>query len=213
MSNIITKGGYYHNKIFRGMDKSQMQRDVALLINTQEDVGFSTLDISECGIPIRKIGLGKLEIDHLILSAFSADAFNLNSNVHIHHLEVDYYNPSYVYSNRYHVDALGQFFSIYEVSNITIDKITARIRGKNIQGMMLSEPINYSNFSIGVEGCDIEIEYPYAFVANTLKDSFLNLGDNQVKIKKVKPCRHKTSNVWVETKEGIIYHDKGDIVT
>ena len=212
MTRQITEGGYYYNKCLKGIDKTQMQWDVPLLISTSEDVGFSLLEISDCGIPFRQIGNGKVEIDHLILSNFTADAFNSNGNLHIHHLEVDYFNPNYVYNDDYHVDALGQFFGLGKVSNVTIDRITARIRGKYIQGIMLSEPIKYSDFSVGVEGVDLEIDYDFGFVANTLEDSFLNLGNSQIKIKKVKPSNHVTSNIWIEVEDGLIHHKHGDII-
>ena len=191
-----------------------MQNDVALVVNSEDIVHFDTLEIAHVGLPLRHIGTGMLVIKHLKLHDFTADAFNSYGNIHIEHLEVDYYNPDFVYSDNYHADALGQLIprpGSDSVSNVTIGKITANVVGDKIQGIMLSEPVEYYNFSIGAQGAEINMDYPYAFVANTLADSYVNVGNNGIKIKKVKQSLFDTSNVWTE-KNGVLLKHNGDIV-
>ena len=212
MSKYITEAGNYHSKYITGRSKSMMQDDVAVVVNAKGDVHFDTLEIWDCGLPLVHTG-GNLFIDKLKLQDFSADAFNSYGNLFINELEVSYYYD-YKYSNDYHVDALGQFFNFTgSCSNVYIGKIKAEIVGSKVQGMMLSEANKYSNFSIGSEGADISLDYPYAFVANTLEDSYINVGNNGLKIKEVKDSLYNTNNIWIERPEGVlIYHKEGDIV-
>lgn len=212
MSKYITEAGNYYDKFIKGSDIDQMQNDVALIVNAKGNVHFKTLEIWDCGLPLVHTG-GSLRIEKLKCQEFSADLLNSCGGLHIDELEV-YYDYDFNYSDNYHVDALGQFFTNKgSCDDVYIGKITATIIGKNVQGMILSETCNYDNFSIGSKGCDIAMEYPYAFVANTLENSYINVGNNGIKIKKVKLTPNASGNNWIERPGNVlIYNKQGDIV-
>jgi len=200
----ITKGGVYNNNIrVETFQSYKRQNDVGVRIEIpkNEVVEFKYLDIRNTGLPIRHIS-GGLIVQTLVAVDFTADLFNSPGNLTIDNLivEVDGSNFSRADYRKYHVDALGQFFSKNKnVTNVTINNIEAVITGKLIQGMMLSEGDNdYSNFSIGRGNVEIQIDYPYAFNANQLRDSYINVGDNGIIIKNRKDSNYNTQNVIVK---------------
>lgn len=207
MAVYITEPGNYYSKYISGESPEKMQDDVALVVDTDGEVLFDTLELYKCGVPLVHKN-GKLKIKRLLAYDFTADLLNSWGNLEIDELVVYYNNPDFLYSDKYHVDALGQFFG----SNVTIKKITARIKGSKVQGMMLSEPILYENFFIGENGVDIQIEYPFVFVANTLRNSALNFGDHNIKIKKVKDSEYHSANIFIENSKGIIKYNSGDVI-
>ena len=184
-----------------GDDPSQMQYEIPLRVEI-EDGGTCRCDyvkIRDCGLPLlhRK---GRLEIGTLDCARFTADLFNSHGDLKITNLIVDF-DSDFEHSDEYHADALGQFFSEKtggRCGNVKIKNIFARIRGEDVQGMMLSETDNYHDFHIGYGDVDIEIDYPFAFVANTLQDSYINMGDNGIKILKRKKSKYRSKRVFVE---------------
>lgn len=183
------------------------QREMAeygLLINTVNPwdvVEFDELEIVNVKVPIihRR---GILKIGKLTCANFSHDLLNSGGNLTIDQLNVEYHGDRWKFNRAgYHSDALGQFFNDKSgiCANVEINNIYARITGKSSQGMMLSSgKTDYINFNIGMVSADIEIDYRYAFVANSLKYSLLNMGDNNsVKIRNVKKGIFNTTSVYV----------------
>lgn len=203
-SNFIVKeGGIYGDLELSGSDPSKMQDDVAwrVMIPEGDTAEFGYVKIRDCGLPLRHDS-GFLKINTLDCKRFTADLFNSHGDLDIENLVVDYDGTDFTAEDYegYHPDALGQFFckSKDEVKNVRIHNIYARIKGELIQGMMLSEGNDYSGFSIGGGDVDIKIDYPYAFVANTLKESDIDVGDNGVKVQNVKCSDHQSCAVVVK---------------
>ena len=200
---IVREGGCYGDLELTGSDKSKMQDDVAwrVMLNDGDSAEFGYVRIRDCGLPLRHDS-GLLKIHTLDCANFTADLFNSAGNLDIENLVVDYDGRDFSAEQyeTYHPDALGQFFSavLSEVKNVRIHNIYARIKGPLIQGMMLSEENVYSNFTIGGGLVDIQIDYPFAFVANTLEQSDIDVGDNGVKISNVKCSAHVSCDVNVK---------------
>lgn len=203
---FISQGGCYGDINLKGVNPALMQNDVALRVHTpfHQETIIEYLKIRDCGLPLRHTN-GKLKITTLDCKRFTADLLNSHGDLEIENLIVEYDNPDFIYSDNYHVDALGQFFDNINkvVSNVKIHNIHARIKGPKIQGFMLSEDHDYYNFKIGTGKVDIKLDYKYAFVANTLRDSFINVGNNGVKIKNVKRSKYNSDNVKI-----IMYNDQ-----
>ena len=218
----ISEGGYYRKPVKVSTHTShKRQVDIAVRVNipSHETVEFGTLEIKDCGLPIRHDS-GNLLIRKLIATRFTADLFNSAGNLTIDTLIVDVDGSHLTMDDykTYHMDALGQFFSRLKtnVENVTINNIEARIKGKQVQGMMLSEPYNnYTNFSIGKGKVDIVMDYPYALNANQLNESYIDVGDNGILIKERKSTKFETSNVTIKkynNNQTIVLNDKANTV-
>ena len=200
--------------ILCGNDASKRQNDIALRtkLSFRDEVNFARLDIHSCGIPFRH-DRGQLNIEELYCRNFTADLFNCAGNLDIDKLYVEYDDSSFIYSDDYHVDALGQFFNKFQntVRNVRIGYIYARIKGQNVQGMALTESNRYTDFDIGWNGVDIEIDYKYAFLANQIDSSRLNMGANGVRILKKVPTIHNTHKVILSRHSTPMVLDKNAI--
>jgi len=195
------------------------QNDVGIRVELPDNevLEFKTLEISKTGLPIRHLS-GKLVIETLIATDFTADLFNSGGKIFIDTLIVDVdgskFDKNY---NNYHMDALGQFFSTKHtnVNDVIINNIQARIRGKNTQGFMLSEAYNdYSHFRIGEGKVQIEMDYEYTLNAIQLRDSFINVGDNNIIIKNRKNSKFGSSNVEIKaySSQNIITDFKANLI-
>lgn len=191
---------YEKKVVLLGNDMSLRQHDIALRtrLGFDDEVNFTQVEIHSCGIPFVH-NRGQLNIEELYCHNFTADLFNCAGNLDIDKLYVEYDDASFIYSNAYHVDALGQFFnkSGTTVRNVRIGSIVARIKGKQVQGMALTETNRYTDFDIGWNGVDIEMDYKYAFLANQLDSSRINFESNGVRILKKKKTHHNTHKVVI----------------
>jgi len=198
---FIDNPGNYGSLYLTGKDPAARQNDVALRIRSQGRVVFDKLIIRDCGMPIRHES-GDLYIHTLDAARFTADLLNSTGNIEIFNLIVDFDGTNFTWEDYkgIHPDALGQFFDHKTgvVRNVKIHNIYARIRGELIQGFMLSETDQYTNFHIGTGSVDIEIDYKYAFSANTLEDSYVNVGDCGVRILDKKLSDYTSGNVEIE---------------
>lgn len=200
---FIDKTGDYGDVELQGKNPALFQGDNPLRIRAPEHavVKFGYLNISDCGMPIRHES-GRLEIQTLHCTDFTADLFNSHGNLFIDTVIVDVDQRSFTEEDyaKIHPDKLGQFFSkTGVVKDVQINNIYARIRGELVQGFMLSEDNVYEKFSICEHGvADIKLDYEYAFVGNTLKNSYINVGDNAIKIMNVKCAVHESSGVTLE---------------
>ena len=201
---IITSAGKFGSPKIKGANPSKMQDDVALRVATIGTVEFDNLNISHCGICIRHDS-AKLKIRTLSLSDFTADAINTFGSMDIYQFNVND-NIDFAYSGNYHKDAGFQAFNFKTkiVKDITIKNIKARIKGLKTQFIMLSEPDHrHTGINICKGGiADIRMTYKYAFVANQLDTSYINVGKNGIKIKKVKPTPHHCFNVVIKAYKG-----------
>jgi len=198
---FLDQGGDYGSLHLVGTNPDELDGDVALRINApfHHELIFDVLTLSKCGMPLRHES-GKVKIRVLDAYDFKADLFNSCGNLEIENLIVHFDGSDFTeedYKTTLHPDALGQFFDhlTKTVSNVKIHNIYARITGPFIQGMMFSEAHKHFNIQIGTGYVDIQIEYEYAFVANTLENSFVNVGDNGIKIMEVKPSLHNSNKV------------------
>jgi hypothetical protein len=185
-----------------GSNPQARQGDIALRTNITENeiIIFNKLNIRKCGIGFLH-NRGNLFIRELHATDFTADLYNSRGNLFIDKLYVDVDGSKLPYSDKYHMDALGQLFAPrgQTVSNVYIGEIHARIKGEYIQGMMLSEGIcRYSNIRVGEAGANIEMDYKYAFVANQLDNSYINVGDAGIRISKRKASKYSTHDVRVQ---------------
>lgn len=202
MTYHVQARDYTKNVILTGNDSSKRQNDVAMRTRLAfgEEANFTSLEIHSCGIPIRH-DRGQLNIEELYCHNFTADLMNCGGNLLIERMYVEYDDESFIYSKDYHVDALGQFFSksFTTVKNVTIKYIYARIKGEMVQGMALTESNRYTDFDIGWNGVDIEMDYRYGFIANQLDNSRINMHDQGIRIQQKVPTDAETTNVLVST--------------
>ena len=203
LKKLVVTSAYQRDELLEvKTNKSYLrQGDIAILIDPGDnvDVSFNKIHVTDCGMPIQHKS-GNLFIEELIAVDFTADLFNSVGNLFINKLIVEIDGTGLDYKS-YHMDALGQFFNKNKplVSNVTINNIEALITGKQIQGMMLSEEYNrYSNFTIGRDIVDIQIDYPYALNANQLDNSYINFGDNGIILKDRKGSKFKTEEVIIK---------------
>ena len=208
---LISNGSCFGDLTLKGQDPSKRQDDNPLRIKAPDNevVQFQHLKITDCGMPIRHES-GKLKIQTLECKRFTADLFNSHGDLEIVNIIVDYDGSDFTEEDykKLHPDALGQFFNktTKKCGNVKIHNIYATIRGKLIQGFALTEDHDYHNFDINIGDGYINIDYKYAFFANTLRDSKLNLGNNGVKILKRKPTR------YVSAGTKIIQHSDNQII-
>ena len=201
MTYYVNSSRDYEKKVvLLGNDMSVRQGDIALRtrLGFADEVNFAKLESHSCGIPFVH-SRGQLNIEELYCHNFTADLFNCAGNLDIDKLFVEYDDASFIYSDEYHVDALGQFFnkSGTTVRNVRIGSIVARIKGKHVQGMALTERNRYTDFDIGWNGVDIEIDYKYAFLANQLDNSRINFANSGVRILEKKETVHNTHKVTI----------------
>lgn len=203
MTVNITHGLCYGDLVItEGGNPSKMQDDVALRVNTppQDTTTYSEVYIRRYGLPIRH-DCGKLKIKKLDADEFTADLGNSHGDLDIKFLKVNYDGSDFTEEDYelYHPDAGFQFYDYKtkDCGNVNIPNIEATITGDLIQFMMLSEAHDYHNFNIGRGNVDISIQYKYAFVANNLRDSYIDVGNNGVKIMNVKDSEFVSSNVTI----------------
>lgn len=213
MTAFIGTPGYYGDRIYKGRDPQAMQDDVALRVRVPDGqlVKFGHVKIRDCGMPLRHDS-GILLFDTLDAKRFTADLFNSPGNLIINNLVVHYYNPDFKYSDELHVDSLGQFFNYITrvVRNVRIHNIKAVIHGPKVQGFGFTEDHRVTDVHIGTGNVSIKMEYKYGLFANTMDKSFVNVGNNGVKILVRKPTIHKTYDVEVKTYPGqLLVFDEG----
>lgn len=214
MTHYTKHPSCYGDLNLTGDNPASMQDDVAMRVMHPDGTlaTYGAVKIRDCGLPLRHDS-GDLYIETLDCKRFTADLFNSHGNLEIVNLIVDYDGTEFTEEDYegYHPDALGQFFNhkTKKCGNVKIHNIYARIRGNLIQGFALTEGHDYHNFDIDIGEGFIEIDYKYAFFANTLRDSNLNLGNNGVKILKRKPTDCISTNTFITrcSKDQIIILD------
>lgn len=191
----INSGGCFSDIHNIGSDKNL---DIGLQVNVPEGevLYIENLELENVFVGIIKFGLGELRIDNLHIHHFGGDAMNIRgSNVHIENYKVHDCEPTRPYSE-YHCDAILQAydFDTKEIHSITINNLDAIIKGDQVQGIILSEAHDY--FNINIKGT-IQSEYPYGFVANSLRNSSIDIGDSGVKIMNVKESEFGSNAVEI----------------
>ena len=201
---FIKEPGNYGDVSLVGLNPELKQDDNPLRIRSKGEVILGKVKARDCGMPIRHEYVdetSKLFIYELDAARFTADLFNSFGELEIVNLIVVIDGSQFTWEDyeKLHVDALGQLFNYNTgiVQNVRVHNIYARIKGKLIKGLAVTENHLCRNVQFGTGKVDIRIEYKYAALMNTAEKCFINVGDNGVRIKDVKRSKYISNNVEI----------------